>query len=175
MKITKKELQELIKEEAIKFKRALELKKELAEVQKQLDEVYAGDVYGSEKQGGVHTGQRKPVFKKKGDALVEDEIEDTETIEEVNGAETSEEDVVEECELTSEEDEECELSSEEGEEENIFENLDEPIEGESVAQKTKKPNVDDGMKKDNHVKENEEKDAMLKEEQDRMKKLAGIL
>ena len=41
MKITKKELQQIIKEEAIKFKRKIELERELSEVKKQLDEVHA--------------------------------------------------------------------------------------------------------------------------------------
>ena len=155
MKIKKSELQELIREEAIKFKKALELKKELKEVEKQLSEVYAGDTMSPEKQGGVHAGQKKPVFKKKGDALVEeDEVEE---------------------EITMEDFEETKVGGNE-EEEALFENLDEPIEGESVAQKTDHPKVDDGMEKCKHVKENKEKEdkPVISEEVNRMKKLAGI-
>ena len=45
MKITKNELKEIIREEAIKFKRKIELENELSEVQSQLDEVHAGKLH----------------------------------------------------------------------------------------------------------------------------------
>jgi hypothetical protein len=76
MKITKKELQQFIKEEAIKFKRKVQLEKELSEVKKQLDEVHAAGMMDSEKNDGVHAGQHEPKFTKKGTALVEDEMEE---------------------------------------------------------------------------------------------------
>lgn len=61
MKITKSQLKAIIKEEALKFKRAIELKKEIAEIDKQLTEVKAGSVM-EPGTGGVHAGQKKPVF-----------------------------------------------------------------------------------------------------------------
>jgi hypothetical protein len=63
MKITKSQLKAIIKEEALKFKRAVELKKELSEIEKQLNEVKAGEVMAKD---GVHAGQKKPVFASKG-------------------------------------------------------------------------------------------------------------
>ena len=63
MKITKSQLKAIIKEEALKFKRAVELKKELAEIEQQLNEVKAGEVMAKD---GVHAGQKKPVFASKG-------------------------------------------------------------------------------------------------------------
>jgi hypothetical protein len=164
MKISKKELQEIIKEEAMNFKRALELKKELNEIEKQLNEVFAGDTLSSEKQGGVHAGQHKPVFKKKGSALVEDNEEEITDLEGLEGLEELPE--TGECEIEAEESveelpmEECDLTAEEKIEEPIAENLDEPIEGESVAQKVEDSKVDDGMEKCKCVNESVETSRM---------------
>lgn len=63
MKITKSQLKAIIKEEALKFKRAVDLKKELAEIESQLNEVKAGEVISKD---GVHAGQKKAVFASKG-------------------------------------------------------------------------------------------------------------
>ena len=45
MKITKSELKQIIKEEALKFKKKLQLESQLAEVEKELEEVAAGDMH----------------------------------------------------------------------------------------------------------------------------------
>lgn len=189
MKITKKELRQIIKEEAIKFKRKLELEGELSKIQKQLDEVYAGEEMDSEKQGGVHTGQRKAEFKTKGSgeseagtgALVEDEdmeeIEEACDMEAMEEVETMEEaNTIEEMEESGEEGDETIEEMEEIEEgEEISENLDEPIEGHSVAQEAEESPVEDGHEKDTHVKESEEVEGeVISEEMKRMQKLAGI-
>ena len=75
--ITKKELNGLIMEEAKKFKKALSLKKELASINKQINEVHPG---GEMAPGanGVHAGQKKPVFASKGNPnlKMEDGVED---------------------------------------------------------------------------------------------------
>jgi len=71
MKISKAELQQIIKEEAIRMKKIIDLKKELYEIENQLNEVHAGGAMDSERNDGVHAGQKKPVFDKKGSALVE--------------------------------------------------------------------------------------------------------
>lgn len=76
MKITKSQLKAIIKEEALKFKRAIELKKEIAEIDAQLNEVKAGEVM-QPGTGGVHAGQKKAVFASKGNPnlKMEDGIE----------------------------------------------------------------------------------------------------
>jgi hypothetical protein len=63
--ITKKELNSLIMEEAKKFKKALSLKKELASINKQINEVHPGGEMAPG-DSGVHAGQRKAVFATKG-------------------------------------------------------------------------------------------------------------
>ena len=72
MKIKLSELKQIIKEEVDKFKKKVELQKQLSEIEKQLEEVYAGEPMNAEKQDGVHAGQRKAEFKKKGTSLIED-------------------------------------------------------------------------------------------------------
>jgi hypothetical protein len=69
MKITKNELKEIIREEAIKFKRKIQLENELSEVQSQLDEVHAGKLHTPSDSAGP---MFEPEFKTKGGALVED-------------------------------------------------------------------------------------------------------
>ena len=79
MKITKSQLKAIIKEEALKFKKATILKKELAEIEKQLNEVKAGAPMEAG-TGGVHAGQKKPVFATKDgnpNLKMEDGIEGT--------------------------------------------------------------------------------------------------
>jgi hypothetical protein len=264
IKITKSKLKEIVKEEAIKFKRVLELKKELDEIEQQLNEVKAGAPI--EKGGdGVHAGQRKAVFATKNgnpDLKMEDGIEDIDADEtipvedgeegieatnddlatsELGGDTISKADVAsaiedleiklglhagagdgegEEGEEEFEFDASEELPSEEepvaddeagaeeetmeeytdehpvtttdavgqmsvgekkadGDEDAVTENLDEPIEGHSVAQVAKDSTVDDGMEKDKHVKEGEEKevvkDTIAEAEKKRMALLAGII
>ena len=174
MKITKKELKQIIREEAVKFKRKLELEKELASIQLQLDEVHAGGDLDSGKNDGVHAGQKKAEFDTKSNnggfaALVEEEV--TEDLDEaVDIAEIFAE--MEEIneEVISEEDD-----YDEDVEENIAENLEEPMEGSSVAQKADADTVNDNMDKVNELNESEEIEAqVLTEEQMRMQKLAGI-
>jgi hypothetical protein len=256
IKITKSKLKEIVQEEAAKFKKALALKKELGEIEQQLNEVKAGAPLDKD---GVHAGQRKAVFStKKGNPhlKMEDDIEDLEVdetlpddveidaeigadvadadgdsvskaavasaIEDLKvtlglGAEAEEEFELDTEELPVEEepvaDEEVEAevdaeeieeygdehpvstkdavaqisdkeeTKEEGvqeEEATVAENLDEPIEGKSVAQAAKDSSVDDGMEKDKHVKEGEEKSEEKKEtiaeaEKKRMAQLAGII
>jgi len=266
MKISKSQLKAIIKEEALKFKRAVELKKELAEIEKQLNEVKAGEVMATD---GVHAGQKKAIFTSKGNSNLKmedgdiesdevdidvpvDGIEDVDAdvtvdadIDSVAGdtiskeavknaiealeaqlgisepgeeveAGTSDEEGDEEFEFDASEigDEAGEESGEEAEtetdeegeeeieeygdehqvatkdavqsmpvgedesseEETVKENLDEPIEGNSVAQVAKDSSVDDGMEKDKHVKEGAEiQETIAEAEKKRMAFLAGIL
>jgi hypothetical protein len=78
MKITKSELKEIIREEAQKFKRKLELKKELESLQEQIEEVHASGT--REIPGGGGHGYGKDFKTKSRDggpeALVEDEFEE---------------------------------------------------------------------------------------------------
>lgn len=196
MKITKAQLKELIKEEALKIKKEIELKKELTEIDKQLNEVYAGEEM-EPGESGIHSGQKKAVFTTKNDnphlKMEEDEMGDeVEGEMDMNEETVDKEDVkaaIEDLEKTlgvsdeaedeEEGEEEIDLGDEEieGEEleidENLSENLDEPIEGESVAQKTEESKVEDGMAKDTHVKEGVEP-ISESEEKKRMRLLAGI-
>jgi hypothetical protein len=52
MKITKAELKEIIREEAYKFKKRLQLESELAEIQTQINEVEAGSLYDAGESAG---------------------------------------------------------------------------------------------------------------------------
>jgi len=78
MKITKSELKEIIREEAQKFKRKLELEKELKSLQEQIQEVHASGT--REIPGGGGHGYGKVFSPKSRDggpeALVEDEFEE---------------------------------------------------------------------------------------------------
>jgi len=178
MKITKKELKQIIREEAVKFKRKLELEKELASIQLQLDEVHAGGNLDSGKNDGVHSGQKKAEFDTKSNnggfaALVEEE-EVTEDLDEaVDIAE-----IFAEMEEVNEEviaEEDGDADDDEDVDENIAENLEEPMEGSSVAQKADADTVNDNMDKVKELNESEEIEAqVLTEEQMRMQKLAGI-
>ncbi len=77
MKVLKSEARQIIKEEVAIFRKEQLLKKELASIEKQLNEVKAGGEMDPNQSGGVHAGQRKPVFTKKGTHLVEDQEEET--------------------------------------------------------------------------------------------------
>ncbi len=245
IRITKSELDRIIKEEALKFKKAIALKKELANVQeqlKQLNEVEdsgksvnpVGNLKPAETQAFPgKTTQTKPKFhnpEKNPNTMMEDEadIEDTEvdidsdvdsdTIdkaavlsaiedlkmalnlhgvsdeseeseegeeseEETNGEEVGDEDA--EFEFDSEDEEGENEEGEEGEEEShedmeednsedvMEENLEEPIEGGSPIQKAEEDNVNDNMKKDNHIKA--AGDTLMESEKRRMAILAGIM
>lgn len=72
MKITKAQLVQIIKEEADKFKKELKLKKELAQIEKQLNEVKAGGLKDAGETAGKKYDEK---FKKKGTHLVEVEDE----------------------------------------------------------------------------------------------------
>ena len=90
MKITKSQVLQIIKEEAQKVKQEIILRRELAAVEQELqelNEVHAGDSMDPGKDG-VHAGQRKPVFTKKGTHLVEDDDEmiPTDDASEMDGA-----------------------------------------------------------------------------------------
>jgi hypothetical protein len=236
IKITKSELQNIIKEEAAKFKKAQELKKELKEIETQLNEVVAGGEMEPGKDG-VHAGQKKPVFTSKGNpnlkmedsaeeegaeenAIDDGKVEKAEVLNAIDNlkvalglvpAEGKEDEEIEfdandlkdetpaEEEAAAEEASSEEESSNEEEEEGaekeesvmaenkpeeeeegkkIEENLDEPIEGESVAQVAADSKVDDGMEKDKHVKESVEADkkaSIMESERARMAHLAGII
>jgi len=52
MKITKTELKEIIREEAYKFKKRLQLESELAEIEAEINEVEAGDLYDAGETAG---------------------------------------------------------------------------------------------------------------------------
>jgi len=182
MKITKKELQQIIKEEAIKFKRKIELERELSEVKKQLDEVHAAGAMDSTKHDGVHAGQLEPEFTKKGSALVEDEMEEgfegTEEKEENEVSDFNLEEMLAEMldEMNSEEHEEeeeemNEVSDMTEEEEEMDEVSDMTEEEEEEMPET--PSHEDTDK--NQVYESKEvKSDSILNEQRRMQELAGI-
>jgi hypothetical protein len=181
MKITKSELKQIIREEAIRFKKKIQLEQELASIQSQLDEVHAGGDMDSSKSDGVHAGQKKAEFTTKNQnggfgALVEDdvEMEMNEMVDEnMEESYLGEEDDIDISEIFAE------MEMEEG----LYENLEEPIEGESPAQDANHW-ANDGMEKDNHVNEEEEVEVeetdnnmiseSVKVEKSRMQQLAGI-
>ncbi len=73
MKIKKSQFIQIIKEEAQKVKKEILLRKELASIEKELqdlNEVHAGGAMAPG-EGGVHAGQKKAVFTKKGTHLIE--------------------------------------------------------------------------------------------------------
>lgn len=78
MKFTKSQIVQIIKEEAQKVKKEVILRRQLAAIDKELNElneVHAGGNMNPG-EGGVHSGQKKPVFTKKGTHLVEKEAEE---------------------------------------------------------------------------------------------------
>jgi hypothetical protein len=58
MKIKLSELKQIIQEEATRYKKAIELKLELEEINRQLNEVHAGDVMATD---GTSAGQKEPI------------------------------------------------------------------------------------------------------------------
>lgn len=78
MKITKSELQEIIREEAQKFKRKLELERELKSLQEQIEEVRAAGTREIPGGGGHGYGKDFETKSRAGgpEALVEDEFEE---------------------------------------------------------------------------------------------------
>lgn len=72
MKITKAQLVQIIKEEADKFKKELKLKRELAQIETQLNEVKAGGIKHASDTAGYKYDEK---FGKKGTHLVEIEDE----------------------------------------------------------------------------------------------------
>jgi hypothetical protein len=233
--IKKSDLDRIIKEEALKFKKAITLKKELKNIEAQLkqlnecdvNEVEAGQMHKIPSSTGFEGEQAKPKFhnpEKNPNTMMEDEEEitdvdlDTDSDEDVddgkidkasvlsaiedlkmalnlhgeaeseeveggegeeaNGEEVGSDD--EEYEFDGDSESEGTEGSEEGNEEidenkkkEVKENLDEPIEGKSVAQHAEQDNVSDDMHKDNHVKE--ENDTLMESEKKRMAVLAGII
>lgn len=78
MKISKSQIVQIIKEEAQRLKKEIILKREIAAIEKELqelNEVHAGGAMDPG-TGGVHAGQKKAVFTKKGSHLVEKEDDD---------------------------------------------------------------------------------------------------
>lgn len=175
------------------MKKIIDLKKELAEIERQLSEVHAGSVMSSDKGDGVHAGQKKPVFDKKGSALVEtgEEVkecgtsdgmtpgimETEEGISDEMGGEEKEEVVILEPEEVTEKimDLEAEVAeikekveevAEEEKEEHGEGGSEEGVEGvEGEGSIEENAGLNESVKKDNKV---------LTEELARMKKLSGI-
>ena len=72
MKITKEQLQQIIKEEAAKYKKVLELEKRKSAIVKQLNEMYEDECYMEEGLGDTKFGQKlgfKSDEQKRKDAL----------------------------------------------------------------------------------------------------------
>ena len=245
--IKKSELDKIIKEEALKFRKALSLKKELGNVEKelkQLNEVEAGaeiespgkPFQGKQHKANFHNPAKNPHTMMEDEA---DDIDDTEidtdvdsdvdtnsdtidkaavlsAIEDLKMAlnlhgvsdvtsndEESEESTENNGEEIGDDDQEFEFDSEDGEGEegegeneeeieeggykethqdekgnvvnadDIQENLEEPMEGKSVAQNAEEDNVNDNMKKDTLVKASG--DTLMESEKRRMAVLAGIV
>lgn len=75
IKIKKSELDKLIMEEALKYKKAISLKKQLTEIEAQLKEVTVGTEMSPGPEG-YHAGQKKPVFATKGNPNLRMEVGD---------------------------------------------------------------------------------------------------
>lgn len=181
MKITKSELKKIIKEEAMRFKKKVQLEKELSQIQSQLDEVHAGGEMSGSENDGVHAGQRKPEFTKKGTHLVEDEMEDD--MDEMN-YESEMEEGMDEADVDADIDL-AEIFAEMEREEGVEEMTDESdcmekMDGES--DESMEEMTDESMDEMSHENEMEEmtneskksEGKVLNEEQIRMRELAGI-
>jgi hypothetical protein len=85
LKLSKAQIVQIIKEEAVKVKKEFLLKKELASVNKQLNELNEVRPGGEMAPGpeGYHAGQKKPVFQMKGTHKLEEEEDDLETVDAV--------------------------------------------------------------------------------------------
>lgn len=78
IQISESEFRKLIREEGEKIKKEIILRAQLEKIEQELsklNEVHAGEEM-SPGPDGVHSGQKKPVFTKKGSHLVEDETEE---------------------------------------------------------------------------------------------------
>lgn len=98
IQISESEFRKLIREEGEKIKKEIILRAQLEKIEQELsklNEVHAGEEM-SPGPDGVHSGQKKPVFTKKGSHLVEDEMENSDSeSEDMDMPETSEEEMSE--------------------------------------------------------------------------------
>ena len=166
MKITKNELKEIIREEALKFKRKIELENELNEVQSQINEVTGGPgTHVANDTAGTMYDKNVTL---KGGALVEDNDETEISVDPDGGVEIStgqdesymSEEALEEmlAEIMSEDDGEEPGDEEPGDEEPGDE---EPAE------------VEEGIYEE-AISEEEVSEEVISEEVKRMRELAGI-
>tara|TARA_R110000868_G_scaffold38669_1_gene135206 strand:- start:13370 stop:13837 length:468 start_codon:yes stop_codon:yes gene_type:complete len=153
MKITKNELKEIIREEALKFKRKIELENELNEVQSQINEVTGGPgTHFANDTAGTMYDKNVTL---KGGALVEDETEIT--VGDDGGGDT---------EITVGPDES--YMSEEALEEMLAEIMSEGDDEEELPE-------DEEPFEEGIYEEEEVSEEVISEEMRRMKELAGIL
>lgn len=188
MKIKKSELQKIIREEAMRFKKKLQLEQELSSIQSQLDEVHAGGEMDSEKNDGVHAGQNKSEFKTKNkggfDALVEDDMEEMDNMEEMDDMEEmtyesesmEEEDVdvsgdIDISEIFAEMELEDEVSEEYDEDVNEMNYTEEGVNEMDCAEEdmNEMDYAEEGMNENGKI-----SGKLINEEQARMQQLAGI-
>jgi hypothetical protein len=184
MKITKSQLKQIIAEEAAKFKKAIALKNELAKIDKQLSEVKAGGVMATD---GVHAGQRKAEFTKKGTHLIEDEeldFDDTDNSSDDMISKSEVEAAIKELEanlLGGDDDmdmSDMEIEDSEKEEEDMeIEFGDEDVEDEDMKGETEEEEETENETEEAEEEETEEEEEpkALNEERERMRKLAGII
>jgi hypothetical protein len=164
MKITKSQLVQIIKEEAESFKKELKLKRELAEIEKQLNEVHANGEMSSTEDDGVHAGQKKPVFKKKGSHLieVEDEGNDQEAL--LNALKT----IASACGLTGtielDSEEEVEMGDEEDVDVDVVEPETSDEEGEEEGQEAEEDEIEEVDMEEDSMEEGEMEEEGVKEE-----------
>tara|TARA_R110000803_G_scaffold208376_1_gene276994 strand:+ start:166 stop:675 length:510 start_codon:yes stop_codon:yes gene_type:complete len=167
MKITKNELKEIIREEALKFKRKIELENELNEVQSQINEVTGGPgTHVANDSAGTMYDKNVTL---KGGALVEDDDDTEISVDPDGGVEIS----TDESYMSEEALEEMlsEIMSEDDDEEGAEE---EPADEETDE-------VDEGIYEEEEVseeevcEEEEVSEEVISEEMRRMKELAGLL
>jgi hypothetical protein len=172
MKITKTELKKIIREEALRFKKKLQLESELSEIEKELQEVEAGELYDAgETAGKKYKAEFEELDNKFGiegetHTIKEEEVEE-EVVEEED--EKSLEEMLAEImaeEETEEEVEEEEIEEEELEEEYLAESdetiFDEECEVVKECDSVMEEGVLDFFKKD--PKKEEEAKAIVKKE-----------
>ena len=172
MKITKNELKEIIREEALKFKRKIELENELNEVQSQINEVTGGPgTHVANDTAGTMYDKNVTL---KGGALVEDNDETEISVDPDGGVEIStgqdesymSEEALEEmlAEIMSEDD-----GEESGDEEPGDEELDDDGEPAEVEE-----GIYEEAISEEEVSEEEVSEEVISEEVKRMRELAGI-
>ena len=170
MKITKNELKEIIREEALKFKRKIELENELNEVQSQINEVTGGPgTHVANDTAGTMYDKNVTL---KGGALVEDNDETEISVDPDGGVEIST--GQDESYMSEEALEEmlAEIMSEDDDEEGAGDGTEEePLEDED-------PTVDERVYEEaiseEEVSEEEVSEEVISEEVKRMRELAGI-